>query len=60
MCNAFRNRQQKETLHPHDIPGLPWQVVGLSWGQLLPQGLRAVRVRDGNSKTLATRKPIWP
>ena len=28
VCNAFRNRQQKETLHPHDIPGLPWQVVG--------------------------------
>ena len=28
MCNAFRNRQQGETLHPHDIPGLPWQVVG--------------------------------
>ena len=27
VCNAFRNRQQKETLHPHDIPGLPWQVV---------------------------------
>ena len=20
--------QQEETLHPHDIPGLPWQVVG--------------------------------
>ncbi|PFX13903.1 Transposon Ty3-G Gag-Pol polyprotein [Stylophora pistillata] len=28
VCNAFRNRQQKESLHPHDIPGLPWQVVG--------------------------------
>ena len=28
VCNAFRNRQQRETLHPHDIPGLPWQVVG--------------------------------
>ena len=28
VCNAFRNRQQKETLHPHDNPGLPWQVVG--------------------------------
>ena len=28
MCNAFRNQQQRETLHPHDIPGLPWQVVG--------------------------------
>ncbi|KAK3749722.1 hypothetical protein QZH41_003773 [Actinostola sp. cb2023] len=28
ICNAFRNRQQRETLHPHDIPGLPWQVVG--------------------------------
>ena len=24
---AFRNRQQRETLHHHDIPGLPWQVV---------------------------------
>lgn len=28
VCNAFRNRQQKETLHPHDIPGFPQQVVG--------------------------------
>ena len=28
VCNAFRNRQQRETLHPHDIPGLLWQVVG--------------------------------
>ena len=28
ICNAFRNRQQRESLHPHDIPGLPWQVVG--------------------------------
>ena len=29
VCNqAFRNRQQRESLHPHDIPGLPWQVVG--------------------------------
>ena len=28
ICNAFRNRQQREPLHPHDIPGLPWQVVG--------------------------------
>ena len=28
VCNAFRNRQQKETLHPRDISGLPWQVVG--------------------------------
>ena len=28
VCNAFFNRQQKETLHPRDIPGLPWQVVG--------------------------------
>ncbi|PFX20317.1 Uncharacterized protein K02A2.6 [Stylophora pistillata] len=28
VCNAFCNRQQKESLHPHDIPGLPWQVVG--------------------------------
>lgn len=27
-CNAFRNQQQRESLHPHDIPGLPWQVVG--------------------------------
>ena len=29
VCNAFRNRQQRETLHSHNIPGLPWQVVGL-------------------------------
>ena len=28
VCNAFCNRQQRETLHPHYIPGLPWQVVG--------------------------------
>ena len=28
ICNAFRNRQQRESLHPHDIPGSPWQVVG--------------------------------
>ena len=28
VCNAFRKRQQRDTLHPHDIPGLPWQVVG--------------------------------
>ena len=31
VCNAFRNRQHRQTLHlhPHDIPGLPyWQVVG--------------------------------
>ena len=28
ICNAFRNRQHRESLHPHDIPGLPWQVVG--------------------------------
>ena len=24
ICNAFRNRLQKETLHPHDLRGLPW------------------------------------
>lgn len=28
ICNAYRNRQQKEPLQPHDIPGLPWEVVG--------------------------------
>ncbi|XP_032230541.2 uncharacterized protein K02A2.6-like [Nematostella vectensis] len=28
ICNAFRNQQQRETLHPHDLPSLPWQVVG--------------------------------
>ena len=28
VCNACRNRQQRETLHPHDIPLLPWQVDG--------------------------------
>ncbi|KAL9974063.1 hypothetical protein ACROYT_G011060 [Oculina patagonica] len=28
ICNAFRNRQQRESLRPHDIPELPWQAVG--------------------------------
>lgn len=28
ICNSFRHRQQKQTLHPHEIPELPWQVVG--------------------------------
>ena len=28
ICNAFRNRQHRESLHPRDIPGLPWQVLG--------------------------------
>ena len=28
ICNAFRNKQQKESLLPREIPGLPWQVVG--------------------------------
>ena len=28
ICNAFRNQQQKETLKPHQIPGLPWEIVG--------------------------------
>ena len=28
ICNAFHNRREKETLHPRDIQGLPWQVVG--------------------------------
>ena len=23
ICNAFRNQQQRESLHPHYIPGLP-------------------------------------
>ena len=27
MCNAFLNQQPRETLHPHEIPALPWQVV---------------------------------
>jgi hypothetical protein len=27
ICNAFRDQQQRETLHLHGIPGLPWQVV---------------------------------
>lgn len=27
LCNAFRNGQQRESLHPHDIQGLLWQVV---------------------------------
>ena len=28
IYNAFRSQQQKESLHPHDIPGLARQVVG--------------------------------
>ena len=28
ICNAYRQNQPRETLMPHDIPGLPWQVVG--------------------------------
>ena len=28
ICNAFRHQQQKETLKSHEIPSLPWQVVG--------------------------------
>ena len=28
ICNAFRNQQEKETLKPHQIPGLPWEIVG--------------------------------
>ena len=28
ICNAFCNQQQRETLYPLDIPGLPWEVVG--------------------------------
>ena len=28
ICNAIRNQQQKETLKPHQIPGLPWEIVG--------------------------------
>ena len=28
ICNAFRNQQQEESLHPHDIPGLQYQIVG--------------------------------
>ena len=27
ICNAFRNQQPRETLHPHEVPALPWQVV---------------------------------
>ena len=27
-CNVFRNQQQRETLHPYDIPGLLWEVFG--------------------------------
>ena len=26
-CNAFRNQQPRETLHPHEVHTLPWQVV---------------------------------
>ena len=29
ICNAFRNQQQRESLHPHErSPRLPWQIVG--------------------------------
>lgn len=28
ICQAFRNNQQRETLHPHPIPDLPWSDVG--------------------------------
>ena len=28
ICNTFRNRQQRESLHSHDIAGIPWQVAG--------------------------------
>ena len=27
ICNAFRNQQPRETLHPHEVPALAWQVV---------------------------------
>ena len=27
ICNAFHNQQPKETLHPHEVPALPCQVV---------------------------------
>ena len=35
VCNVFRNWQQRESLHPHDIPGLPYQVV---WTDLFEYG----------------------
>ena len=35
VCNVLRNWQQRESLHPHDIPGLPWQVV---WTDLFEYG----------------------
>ena len=33
ICNAFHNRQQRESLHPHDIPGLPW-LVWICWSHV--------------------------
>ena len=39
VCNSFRNQQQKETLHPHEIPDLPWQIVGTGIFQFQGTGI---------------------
>ena len=44
VCNSFRNQQQKETLHPHEIPDLPWQIVGTDIFQF--QGQKYLLVTD--------------
>ena len=48
VCNSFRNQQQKETLHPHEIPDLPWQIVGTDIFQF--QGQQYLLVTDFYSK----------
>ena len=48
VCNSFRNQQQKETLHPHEIPDLPWQIVGTDIFQF--QGQQYLLVTDFHSK----------
>jgi hypothetical protein len=46
--NSFRNQQQKETLHPHEIPDLPWQIVGTDIFQF--QGQQYLLLTDFYSK----------
>jgi hypothetical protein len=48
VCNSFQNQQQKETLHPHEIPDLPWQIVGTDIFQF--QGQQYLLVTDFYSK----------
>ena len=31
ICNASQAQQQRESLQPHDIQGLPWQKLGLAY-----------------------------